>query len=178
VRERANAFGEAAETYDRHRPGYPDALFDAVVAFGDLQPVIARSNSASARGSQRLPSQIVGSSCTGSSTTKRWPPSRAPRAPALVAETNTWDLDQWADRLDAHEQFAFAERRTVRWVERYTADEYAALMQTHSNHRLLPDAQREALHAAIHAAIHAVVIAHGGAIEVTYNARVFLSRRS
>jgi SAM-dependent methyltransferase len=32
VRERANVFGEVAELYEARRPGYPPALFDAVLA--------------------------------------------------------------------------------------------------------------------------------------------------
>jgi SAM-dependent methyltransferase len=248
VRERANVFGEAAETYDSFRPRYPDALFDAVFAYGELQPgdralelgigtglatpaftsrglVVhgiehddAMAAVARAKGIDVETIRFEDWTPTGdfalvyaaqawhwldpAVSYDRAADALAPggtialfwnvpeeftgplgadidavyrqHAPALVGETNTWDLDQWADRLDTHEQFASAERRTIRWVERYTADEYAALMQTHSNHRLLPDAQRETLHAAI----HAVVIAHGGAVEVTYNSRVFLSRRS
>jgi SAM-dependent methyltransferase len=38
VRERRLIFGEVADTYDRARPGYPDELFDQLVAQGGLQP--------------------------------------------------------------------------------------------------------------------------------------------
>jgi SAM-dependent methyltransferase len=35
-REQRLVFGEIAEQYDAYRPSYPDALFDAIIAFGDL----------------------------------------------------------------------------------------------------------------------------------------------
>ena len=34
----ALVFGEIADDYDRARPSYPDAMFDAVMAYGSLQP--------------------------------------------------------------------------------------------------------------------------------------------
>src|SRR3954465_9028463 len=37
-REQALVFGEVAEQYDEARPGYPDAVFDAIMEFGALQP--------------------------------------------------------------------------------------------------------------------------------------------
>jgi len=35
-REQRLVFGEVAEQYDAYRPGYPDALFDTIIDFGDL----------------------------------------------------------------------------------------------------------------------------------------------
>jgi SAM-dependent methyltransferase len=35
--EQRLVFGEVAEQYDRYRPGYPDELFDAVVAYADAR---------------------------------------------------------------------------------------------------------------------------------------------
>ncbi len=37
-REQRLVFGEVAELYDRYRPGYPEAVFDEVMAFGQLGP--------------------------------------------------------------------------------------------------------------------------------------------
>ncbi len=37
-REQRLVFGEIAEQYDKYRPSYPDALFDAIVEFGALHP--------------------------------------------------------------------------------------------------------------------------------------------
>jgi SAM-dependent methyltransferase len=36
TREQRTVFGEVAEQYDRTRPGYPDELFDIVLAFADI----------------------------------------------------------------------------------------------------------------------------------------------
>ncbi|MHB8556219.1 MAG: class I SAM-dependent methyltransferase [Candidatus Dormibacteria bacterium] len=36
-REQRLVFGEVAELYDRHRPGYPEEVFDEVMAFADLE---------------------------------------------------------------------------------------------------------------------------------------------
>jgi SAM-dependent methyltransferase len=38
TREQRTVFGEIAEQYERARPGYPDELFETVLAFGDLHP--------------------------------------------------------------------------------------------------------------------------------------------
>jgi SAM-dependent methyltransferase len=37
-REQRLVFGEVAELYDRYRPGYPDAVFDRIMRFGELDP--------------------------------------------------------------------------------------------------------------------------------------------
>ncbi|HEX4819129.1 MAG TPA: hypothetical protein VFV00_02900, partial [Acidimicrobiales bacterium] len=50
------------------------------------------------------------------------------------------------------------------WDERYTTDAYVALLATQSNHRMLPDEQRTALHAAIAEALDA----RGGTVEHPY----------
>jgi SAM-dependent methyltransferase len=248
ARERANVFGEAADVYDRFRPGYPDALFDAVVAFGGLRtgdraldvgigtglatPGFA-SRGLAVHGIEHDEAMAAIARAKGIDVDtirfEDWTPTGdyalvyaaqawhwldpavsydraadalAPGgtialfwnrpeeftgplgadinavyqqlAPELVDGSTTWHLEQWADRLDESGYFENAERQTFPWVERYSADQYTALMQTHSNHRMLPDAQREALHAAI----HGVVVAHGGAVDVTYRADLFLSRRS
>jgi ubiquinone/menaquinone biosynthesis C-methylase UbiE len=37
-RRRRLSFGSVAEQYDRHRPGYPEEMVDAVLEYGDAQP--------------------------------------------------------------------------------------------------------------------------------------------
>jgi hypothetical protein len=63
--------------------------------------------------------------------------------------------------------------RHVPWVTQYTTDEYVALLGTHSNHRLLPDEQRAALHGEIAASIDA----RGGEIEHPYSTDLVAARR-
>jgi hypothetical protein len=49
-REQRLVFGEVAETYDRVRPGYPQALVDDVLAFARLGAGDECSKSAAAQG--------------------------------------------------------------------------------------------------------------------------------
>ena len=95
-------------------------------------------------------------------------------APALASiDTAQWDLGQYGRELDASGVFTTVEHRVVPWTLDYDADEYKALMGTHSNHRILPDEQRERLHDAV----WQVVRDHGDHVVVTYNTNVYLSRR-
>ena len=64
--------------------------------------------------------------------------------------------------------------RRYPWSRRYDTSDYLGLMETHSDHRLLPAQQRERLHAAIGNAIEAV----GGVVEVSYEANLYVARRS
>jgi SAM-dependent methyltransferase len=97
-------------------------------------------------------------------------------APALLGmHENRWYADAEAFRRSFAEsgRFGPVTRRIHPWSRAYSPSEYVDLMRTHSNHRLLPDTQREALHRAITAAIEA----HGGRIEVRYEAHLYLARR-
>ncbi len=38
AKEQRLVFGEVAEAYDRHRPGYPDQAFDDILGWGGLEP--------------------------------------------------------------------------------------------------------------------------------------------
>jgi SAM-dependent methyltransferase len=68
--------------------------------------------------------------------------------------------------------FGPVEFRSYPWSRAFAAGEYVDLLRTHSNHRLLPEAQREALHAAVREAIER----HGGRAEVRYEAQLYLAR--
>lgn len=62
--------------------------------------------------------------------------------------------------------------RSYPWSRAFTPAQYTDLLRTHSNHRLLPEAQREALHAAVRQAIER----QGGRAEVRYEAHLYLAR--
>ncbi len=95
-------------------------------------------------------------------------------APSIASiDADQWDLDQYGRELDASGLFTPYERRIFPWTLAYNADEYKALMGTHSNHRILPDEQRERLHNAV----WEVVRAYDDHVVVTYNTRVYFSRR-
>jgi hypothetical protein len=66
------------------------------------------------------------------------------------------------------------ERVVVPWVRRYTSDEYAELIDTHSDHRTLDNDVRAALLDAVRAAIDG----HGGAIDYPYDTQLVLLRRT
>lgn len=55
-------------------------------------------------------------------------------------------------------------RRHIRWSQRYTTAEWLDLLQTHSNHRLMAPATRDA----VLAAVRGVIDAHGGVFEARY----------
>jgi SAM-dependent methyltransferase len=83
-----------------------------------------------------------------------------------------------SDRTDAAQELGdsglFADVATHRyaWSERYGTERYLRLMATQSNHRMLPDGQRDALFAAI----AAVLQRHGGEIAVDYTTELYLGR--
>jgi SAM-dependent methyltransferase len=58
--------------------------------------------------------------------------------------------------------------RSIPWVARYTSAEYVAFLNTHSDKRMLPDAQRAELFAAIRASLDAA----GGVIDHPYVAEL------
>jgi SAM-dependent methyltransferase len=96
-------------------------------------------------------------------------------APALAEHpTKTWNLDGNLDEMRSTPELRDAQRRGFAWTQEYTTDEYVRLLGTHSDHRMLPDEQR----AALHTAVDEVVDAHGGRVEVAYDVSLFLARRA
>jgi len=59
-------------------------------------------------------------------------------------------------------------------VVRYTSEQWVALLGTHSNHVMLGDERRQALHDAVAAAIDA----HGGAFDLVYRCEAWIARRA
>ena len=98
-------------------------------------------------------------------------------APALFGPPESrWysEQDAFVKLVADSRRFAPATAQSYPWSQVYSADEYLDLMRTHSNHRLLPEAQREALLAAIREAIER----NGGRAEVRYEAHLYLARRA
>lgn len=69
--------------------------------------------------------------------------------------------------------FADAAERTYHHGVRHTAQSWVGLLGTHSDHVLLDDDQR----AALHAAVAAVIDDHGGELEVAYRCEAWIARR-
>jgi hypothetical protein len=79
----------------------------------------------------------------------------------------------YGEDLDAEHGFEPEPVRSYDWVSSYTSAEYIALIQTHSDHIILPDAQREALLEAVRGAIDDA----GGTFELTHRTYLWLARR-
>jgi SAM-dependent methyltransferase len=75
--------------------------------------------------------------------------------------------------IAASERFAPAELSTFAWSRTHDTAEWLALLQTHSDHQTLPEAQRERLLAAIGDAVESV----GGSFAMPYEAILVTARR-
>jgi SAM-dependent methyltransferase len=69
--------------------------------------------------------------------------------------------------------FADVDARVYDWSQRYTTDEYLALLGTHSDHILLPAEARERLFSGVGAALDGA----GGSFELRYETLLCLARR-
>ena len=247
-REQGLIFGEVAEQYDRARPSYPDALFDAIVEHGRLVPgeaalEIGAGTGKATRGFvarglrvhalEPSPGMAAVLRDRGAeveaSTFEAWPLRSAAfrlvyaaqawhwvhgadrykkaatalaaggtlalfwnkarewdgalgadndgayqaHAPALTSSVGKWELDRTLDEIAAADGFGAPTKRVLTWTQSYTTDEWVTLLGTHSDHRMLPEAQRMALHAAV----GRVIDAHGGSVETTYDVMCYLATR-
>lgn len=90
-------------------------------------------------------------------------------APAEIKSAAEWhELEFRGDR-----NFTDVTARVYDWPQRYTTEEYLALLGTHSDHILLPSSARERLFEGVGAAIDAA----GGSFELTYQTLLCLARR-
>jgi trans-aconitate methyltransferase len=94
-------------------------------------------------------------------------------APHLEGGAKNWQLGGVLDELAAHPLFERTERQQFTWTQQYTSADYVRLLTTMSDHRMLPDETRTALHTAI----GALVDDHGGTADVTYDANLYLAHR-
>ena len=101
----------------------------------------------------------------------------ARHAPALLGRGGACWYSAGPDMVkpfDDSKLYGPVEWRRHPWSRTYAPDEYVDLMRTQSDHRLLPEAQRETLLAAVRDAIER----HGGRAEVSYEAHLYLARRA
>ena len=84
------------------------------------------------------------------------------------------DVTDFRDEIEASGRFEEVVVRRHLFTRTYTADEFVALMETASDHRLLPDAVREELHSRKRRRIEA---RPGGTVEMTHLAVLHVARR-
>ena len=79
-------------------------------------------------------------------------------------------------RFNCLEQYGFVDiaMKLYKGSRTYGADEYISLMDTMSDHRAMPDNDREALYTGIKTAI----LSHGGQIEVKFIFQLYMGRKS
>jgi SAM-dependent methyltransferase len=80
-------------------------------------------------------------------------------------------VPEWAEAIATSGHFGRVEHRDFPWSRTYTTDDYTTLLQTHSNHRLLPEVRRGALLEEVAAAIDD----NGGTFTIDYVCTVFLA---
>jgi SAM-dependent methyltransferase len=100
----------------------------------------------------------------------RFVPRPGPMHPAAPAPPLLWG--DWEREIGTAAGFEASELRQYEWNLTYPGAEYQALLRTHSDHMLLPEAQREDLLEQIGAAIDA----QGGELTVPYVTRLCLAR--
>lgn len=93
-----------------------------------------------------------------------------PMHPATQASPEPWG--DWEGELRAAPGFAEPDVRVYKRGHRYETDEYLRLLQTHSDHILLPPEQRDALLDAV----AGVIDRHGGILELEYVTLLCLAR--
>ena len=59
----------------------------------------------------------------------------------------------------------------ITWEQTYTSAEWVTLLETSSDHRILPEEQR----ARVHAAVARVIDEHGGRVDMIYDAVCYLA---
>ncbi len=95
-------------------------------------------------------------------------------APALTDSVgNQWKPEVLIGDAAACDALEPVTEREITWHTSYTSAEWVRLLGTHSDHRMLPEAVRTRLHREIGATIDA----HGGLLPVTYDTRIYLTKR-
>jgi len=100
----------------------------------------------------------------------RWAPSLSARLPGTGSSAEGEPLE---DELEEGRLFTDVSVRYYPWSHDYDGCAYVDLMQTQSDHRLLPSRELAALSSAVREAIEA----GGGTVRVEYSARLIVAAR-
>ncbi len=104
---------------------------------------------------------------------ERCAPELKAREPGFPGLTQPRVDQERATEIEASGCFGPVTRRSYRWSKPYTAEEYLELLQTQSDHRMLPADQR----AHVLGGVAAVIERSGGSVVMDYVARLYLARR-
>ncbi len=201
-RARASSFGADAEQYDRTRPSYPAALVDDLMADAPRHVVDIGCGTAKAgRLFAERGCRVVGiePDVRMAEVARRYLPvvevagfeewDAAGRIFDLAVSGQAWHLvhpvtnsvahardggDDYVSPIAATGAFGPVEVRRYHWELRYTRRAWLDQLPTHSDHRLLPDAER----ARLMDAIGAVIDDFGGSFTMRYETRVITATRS
>ena len=93
-----------------------------------------------------------------------------PMHPGVQSSPEWWG--DWTRELRATAGFEPPEARSYTWNQAYTTDEYVQLLQTHSDHIVLPDRERHALLEGV----AGVIDRSGGSLTLEYVTALWLAR--
>lgn len=144
-------FDEAAELYDRARPGYPAALFDDLAEVTPLRPGSRVDKVADALRPGGSLATVTTHHVAGGDESffadvqtcyVRWDPD----TPTTLTLRSATDIPSSHYGLDQSDRFGPAVLRRYEWDRSYTTASYLELLLTYSGHRALdPKAQRNLL---------------------------------
>jgi len=179
--EQRLVFDEVAELYDRVRPGYPDSFVDEVCRRASLEPgarileIGCGPGIATRSFAQRGYAMLCLEPGPRLAEIAR---SRLAEHPAVSVLTTTFEA--WpslsgakGEFLAQAPEFGAVETVSEMWTARYGTATYLELMQTQSDHRMLPEETRRELLGAI----AEVIDAHGSSFDLEYEARLLLAER-
>jgi hypothetical protein len=165
-------FGEIAVEYERHRPSYPPELIDRLMAItgveaGDHALEIGPPKAADALKPGGWIAMIWNrpdlDGCAWHDDLqpiyKRITPGMEHGVRRSFSNSVPWSVEQ----LERGGRFGPPVQHVAPWTATYTTDGYMAVLNTHSDKRMLPDDQRAALFDGIRASLDAgggVVIEH------------------
>jgi hypothetical protein len=177
--ERRLIFGDVAELYDRSRPTYPAALADDLIALVRPEARYTRARAALAAGgvlaafwNRPLWSRVELRASLAELYARIAPGADIdgpmhPGGPDLPEQRDEWD-EQAALAAGLGE----AEVRTYEWALDYSSAEYADLLGTLADHRLLTERTRRMLLEAVADAIES----GAGRLRMAYVTRLRLAR--
>lgn len=173
-------FNEAAELYDRVRPGYPPRLFDDLAELAGLGSGSRVLEIGCGTGQATVPlaeraghpdAPTEGFFVDVQDCYERFDPATPPG----LRQSSAAQVPADGSELDGSGRFGQVIFRRYEWEQPYRADEYLDLLRTYSGHRALPEPARRGLLECVTQLINS---RYGGQITKRYLTRLVLAHRS